>query len=127
MPVSVSTVTQNMNYFFTMYFLMEMLIKITGLGPRTYVKDGYNVFDCIVTVASLTDMIIALAPNVTSPGVLSVFRCFRLLRVFRLARSWKSLSRIIGVLITSLQSVGWLIVLLGLYLFITALAGMTVR
>lgn len=50
-------------------------------------------FDAIITVLAVIDMVLTLAPNVESPGVLSIFRCFRLLRVFRLARSWSSLNR----------------------------------
>ena len=61
-----------------------------------------------------------------STGMLSILRCFRLLRVFRLARSWTSLNRIIDVLISSMKSVSWLTLLLALFIFITGLLGMTV-
>ncbi len=48
----------------------------------------------------------------------------RLLRIFRLARSWKGLNRIIKVLLKAVQSVAWLTVLLFLFLFIAGLLGM---
>ena len=126
MPDSVATATRNCNFAFTMYFAIEMIIKITGLGPHLYVSDSFNIFDALVTIVGVLDMALTLAPNVESPGVLSVFRCFRLLRIFRLARSWKSLGRIIDVLLVSTKSVGWLTVLLALYVFIMGLLGMAV-
>ena len=127
MPESVSKGTDYSNYVFTMYFLREMIVKVTGLGPHAYVSDNFNIFDAIVTTIGVMEFAITMAPNVTSPGgAMSVFRAFRLLRIFRLARSWKSLNRIIKVLIASLLSVSWLTVLLFLYLFIGGLLGMTV-
>ena len=128
MPDSVQRGTDICNYIFTVYFLVEMIIKVTGLGPHAYVSDNFNIFDAIVTIVGVIEMALTLAPNVNaSGGPMSVFRAFRLLRIFRLARSWKSLNRIIMVLINSLASVGWLTVLLFLYLFIGGLLGMMVR
>lgn len=71
-------------------------------------------------------MALILSPDMPSTGALSVFRAVRLLRIFRLARSWKSLNRIVTILLDSLAAVFWLTALLFLYLFITGLLGMTV-
>ncbi len=125
MPEIVSTATQDTNFFFTCYFVLEMLLKLMGLGPRGYASDNFNLFDALVTLLGVLDMALTLAPNVTSPGALTVFRAFRLLRVFRLARSWRSLNRTVKVLVSSLVSVGWLTALLFLFLFISGLLGMT--
>ena len=127
MPESVQRGTDICNYIFTVYFLAEMLIKVTGLGPHAYISDNFNIFDAVVTIVGVIEMAMTLASVDASGGAMSVFRAFRLLRIFRLARSWKSLKRIIKVLIASLLSVGWLTVLLFLYLFIGGLMGMTVR
>ena len=97
MPDSISQGIQYTNFAFKMYFVLEMIIKLMGLGPRLYVSDNFNIFDALVTLLGVIDMALTLAPNIASPGALSVFRAFRLLRVFRLARSWKSLNRIITV------------------------------
>ena len=121
-----TTATQDANFAFTMYFVVEMTVKLMGLGPHRYVSDNFNIFDGLVTILGVIDMALTLAPNVTSPGAMSIFRAFRLMRVFRLARSWTSLNHIITVLLSSLASVGWLTALMFLYLFITGLLGMTV-
>ncbi|GAX86028.1 hypothetical protein CEUSTIGMA_g13443.t1 [Chlamydomonas eustigma] len=124
MPQEWVTGTTNANIAFSCYFVLEMLIKIIGMGPRQYAADSFNIFDFFVTLLGVVDMSLTLAPGVSSPGALSVFRTFRLLRVMRLARSWTGLNRIIQVLLSSLVSVGWLTVLLFMYIFITGLLGM---
>lgn len=127
MPSSVFKATETANTVFTMYFLCEMIIRITGVGPHPYISDGYNVYDGTVTIVGFVDVILIYS-NVSprSPGTLSIFRCLRLPRVFRLAHAWKSLRTTINVLISSITSVFWLTVLLFLFLFITGLFGMTV-
>jgi hypothetical protein len=55
---------------------------------------------------------------------LSVLRTFRLLRVFKLARSWKELNKVINTIGRSAASVAWLSVLLLLVVFVFALMGM---
>jgi hypothetical protein len=59
-------------------------------------------------------------------GSLSVLRTFRLLRVFKLARSWKELNRIINTIGRSIVSVGYLSLLLLLLVFVFALMGMQI-
>ena len=56
------------NEFFTWIFFAEMVFKLIGLGPRNYVGDSYNVFDCVVVSISLVDWIIAMAVDVENLG-----------------------------------------------------------
>ena len=60
--------------------MLELLLKLTGLGFVEYVRDRMNIFDGIVTVVSVLE--IALSGS----GSVSVFRTFRLLRLFKLVR-----------------------------------------
>lgn len=53
-----------------------------------------------------------------------MLRAFRLLRIFRLARTWKELNRIVTAMIKSVMSVSYLSLILLLFLFIFALLGM---
>lgn len=109
MPDELDLATNYINYAFTLCFVIEMILKLAGLGVGGYVSEGMNIFDGFVTIAGLVEMIIDLTPAQGSMGsYLSVLRAFRLLRVFRLARSWKSLNRIIKVLLSSIAAVSWL-------------------
>lgn len=49
------------NYIFTWLFTAEMIFKLIGLGPKQYIKDYYNVFDCCIVILSLIDFILALS------------------------------------------------------------------
>lgn len=66
-----------------------MILKLIGYGFKKYVKDGFNDFDAIVVFFGLLDFV-----NVGSKAV-TVFRCFRLLRIFKIVRSWSSLRKIL--------------------------------
>ena len=111
------------NYVFTAYFLMEMVVKIIGLGFKGYGQDSMNVFDAVVVVISVIEIIIGLATNSSGGGMFSVFRAFRLLRVFRLARNWKELNQVINTVFSSLASIAYLSLILLLFIFIFALLG----
>ncbi|KAG2489238.1 hypothetical protein HYH03_012259 [Edaphochlamys debaryana] len=124
MPSSVERATNIINYVLTCYFLVELVIKLTGFGFRKYFKDGMNVFDFLVVVISITEMLLDIIPSVAGVGPLSVLRAFRLLRVFRLARNWKELNMIIRAIFKSVGSTTWLLLLMLLFMFIAALMGM---
>jgi len=49
-----------LNDFFTWAFTFEMLLKITALGFKNYMRDRFNMFDCIVVIFSLIDFTISI-------------------------------------------------------------------
>jgi Ion transport protein len=110
------------NLALTIYFTVEMVIKLCGLGLRGYLADRMNAFDGVVVLASLVEILL------TSLGwhgaSLSVFRAFRLMRVFKLARRWEELNKIVRTVFKSLASIAYLSMLLLLFIFMMALLGM---
>ena len=87
--------SQTFNTIFTCAFVAEMLIKLCGLGFKEYCRDHFNIFDAVVVVLSLIDMIVSSATEEYDTPELSAFRGVRLLRVFKLARSWSSFRSIL--------------------------------
>jgi hypothetical protein len=81
------------NIAFTGVFLVEMIFKMLGLGLKEYVRDRFNVFDAIIVFISLGDTVLTQlfisSGNSSLSGVMTALRGFRLLRVFKLAKSWK--------------------------------------
>ena len=55
---SESLIYDYINSVSTFLFISEMLIKIIGLGLKTYLSDGMNLFDCVVCIVSLIEFII---------------------------------------------------------------------
>ena len=63
-----------------------------GIGVKGYMRDKFNIFDAIIVVLSSIDLIISLTTfNTQTEGnnSISAFRAFRLLRIFKLVKSWK--------------------------------------
>ena len=101
-----------------MIFAIEMILKLFGLGPKRYIMDRFNVFDAIVVIIGLLDFL-----HVGSKA-LTVFRCFRLLRIFKIVRSWSNLRKILQTVLESFASIANLALLMFLLIFIYALIGM---
>ena len=121
----VTEITDILNIFFTWAFVGEMIIKLIGLGFREYVLDSFNVFDCIVVILSLVDTIYsATTPSTSQSSALAAFRGVRLLRVFKLARSWPSFRDILAKIIVTIKDVSTFSVLLLMFMFIFTLLGM---
>ncbi|XP_036946333.1 sodium channel, voltage-gated, type I like, alpha b isoform X2 [Acanthopagrus latus] len=106
------------NLVFTGIFTAEMCFKIIALDPYYYFQEGWNVFDGIIVSLSLIELGLA---NVEG---LSVLRSFRLLRVFKLAKSWPTLNMLIKIIGNSVGALGNLTLVLAIIVFIFAVVGM---
>ena len=111
------------NVVFTVLFTLEMIMSMIGLGLKGYFSDGFNCFDCVVVILSLVELGAQIATQSREGGMFSILRGFRLLRIFKLVKSWTSLQNILHTVISSLPSVANLAVLAMLFLFIYALIG----
>ena len=49
---------QDANHLFTLIFLVEMVIKIIGLGPRQYAMDSFNIFDALIVIVSTAEWLV---------------------------------------------------------------------
>ncbi|XP_071642784.1 ca[2+]-channel protein alpha[[1]] subunit D isoform X5 [Temnothorax longispinosus] len=113
------------NMFFIVLFSMEMMLKMYSLGFQGYFVSLFNRFDCFVVIGSITEMILTNT-RVMPPLGVSVLRCVRLLRVFKVTKYWRSLSNLVASLLNSIQSIASLLLLLFLFIVIFALLGMQV-
>ncbi|CAH1103425.1 unnamed protein product [Psylliodes chrysocephalus] len=113
------------NMFFIALFTMEMLLKMYSLGFQGYFVSLFNRFDCFVVIGSIMEMILTNS-HVMPPLGISVLRCVRLLRVFKVTKYWRSLSNLVASLLNSIQSIASLLLLLFLFIVIFSLLGMQV-
>lgn len=105
-------------------FFLEMFIKIIGIGIVEYAKDKFNLFDCVVVVVSTVENIISYVGIFLSGGTISALRALRLLRVFKLARSWTSFRKLLEKIIVSIKDISNFSILLFLFIFVYTLLGM---
>uniref|UniRef100_A0A8D2BRL9 Sodium channel protein n=1 Tax=Sus scrofa TaxID=9823 RepID=A0A8D2BRL9_PIG len=106
------------NLVFTGIFTAEMVLKLIAMDPYEYFQQGWNIFDSIIVTLSLVELGLA---NVQG---LSVLRSFRLLRVFKLAKSWPTLNMLIKIIGNSVGALGNLTLVLAIIVFIFAVVGM---
>uniref|UniRef100_A0A1I8GVU8 Voltage-dependent L-type calcium channel subunit alpha n=1 Tax=Macrostomum lignano TaxID=282301 RepID=A0A1I8GVU8_9PLAT len=122
-PLWLENFQNKANYAFVAMFTFEMLLKMYSLGIRTYYSFLFNKFDFFVVIASLTE--VALTETNVMPNLgISVLRCARLLRVFKVTRYWSSLRNLVASLLASIKSIASLLLLLFLFIVIFALLGM---
>jgi voltage-gated sodium channel len=97
-------------------FVVEIAIRILAYWPRPlrFFANGWNLFDFVVVTTSLLPQAGAFAV---------VARLARLLRVTRVVSAFPELRLIIGTMVRSIPSMGHVIVLLSLLLYVYAVLG----
>ncbi|EQB77873.1 sodium channel protein type 9 subunit alpha [Camelus ferus] len=103
---------------FTGIFAAEMVLKLIAMDPYEYFQVGWNIFDSLIVTLSLVELFLADVEG------LSVLRSFRLLRVFKLAKSWPTLNMLIKIIGNSVGALGNLTLVLAIIVFIFAVVGM---
>ena len=116
-----------------MIFLTEMVFKLLGLGFKLYLYQNENIFDMVIVILSTADLVIYFyskdeghseADHFGPKNIIQVFRIFRLLRVFKLARSWESFNFFLQTIANTLAKVSSFTVLLGIFIFMYAMVGL---
>ena len=99
-------------------FAVEIVLKLAALGQNwpKFFKDGWNVFDFVVVT-------VCLMPFGTEFA--AVFRLVRILRVLRLISALPRLQLIVGALLKSIPSIGYVGVLLTLLFYVFAVLGVS--
>jgi voltage-gated sodium channel len=113
---SIGGVLIGLNILVQLIFICEISIRLAAYFPdlRRFFRDGWNTFDFIIIVGSL---IPAAGPMAT------VARLSRLLRVMRLISALPELRLIVSTMLRSIPSMGNVILLLGLLLYVYAILG----
>ena len=116
------------NYFFTIVFTFEAIIKIIALSIRGYFSKGWNIFDFLIVLISYVTLIIGFASqtNVGGPKQSTIARAFRIGRIFRLITKAKFLRVIFNTIIYTIPSLANVGALLMLLIFIFSILGVQI-
>ncbi|XP_046904125.1 two pore channel protein 1 isoform X2 [Hypomesus transpacificus] len=90
--------------FLTIYGV-EVLLKITGLGPMAYFSSGWNLFDFSVTVFAFLGLI-ALAFDMEPFYFIVVLRPLQLLRLFKIKQRYRNVLDTMFELFPRMASLG---------------------
>jgi len=113
------------NVVFTIIFTIEMGCKLAGLGIWGYSADPFNIFDGVIVISSLVELVFFLGwPAGSGPSGFAALRTFRLLRVFKLLRFMKGLQEILKAVMSTVVDLQYFSLIMILFVFICALLGM---
>jgi len=112
-----------LNIFFTFFFTTECLLKIIAFGLRTFLYDGFNVFDLIVVISSIQGIYFEYSGQKGSTYflILRTLRVFRILKLFRIG----DLRVLIDSITYTMPVILPYIALLVFFMYIFALVGMS--
>uniref|UniRef100_A0A183CB81 Voltage-dependent calcium channel type A subunit alpha-1 n=1 Tax=Globodera pallida TaxID=36090 RepID=A0A183CB81_GLOPA len=112
------------NTALTAVFTVESILKILAFGVRNYFKDGWNRFDFITVVGSITDALVTeFGGHFVSLGFLRLFRAARLIRLLQQGYTIRIL---LWTFVQSFKALPYVCLLIGMLFFIYAIVGMQV-
>ena len=117
---NISNLLKTLNYFFTIIFIIECLLKMFAYGIRPYFHIGWNKFDFFVILVSLIDWVVNSVDGIDA-SFLKTFQIIRVLKVLTVSRVLRLVKALIGLekLIQTLQwSISALINVLSLTIII---------
>ncbi|PIK39623.1 putative voltage-dependent T-type calcium channel subunit alpha-1H-like [Apostichopus japonicus] len=117
-PQELTDAIEVSNLIFSSIFALEMIMKVAAYGIFGYIKNGFNVFDGIIVIVSIIEVM------QQGSGGLSVLRTFRLLRILKLVRFMPALRRQLLVMLRTMDNVATFFSLLALFIFIFSVLGM---
>ncbi len=97
-------------------FIVEIVVKMVAEGkkPWLYFTDAWNIFDFIIVAAAFLPF---------GGSSVAILRLLRLLRVLKLVKALPKLQMLVGALLKSIPSMGYVSILLLLLFYIYAVAG----
>ena len=129
---TIKVFVSNVGWFFTIAFIIEMLLKIVVLGfihsktpsMPAYLRSGWNILDFCVVVISILTIMAESVPALKVVSSLKALRTFRALRPLRLISRLEGMKQVINTLLKSVPSVGTLGVVALLFFTIFDIVGM---
>jgi len=116
------TVLENI---FTLFFLVEMLIKFKYDGVKDYFSMKANILDCIIVMTAVVDNwmlgIFMTQEEKDQYSFLSALKLVRLARILKLLKMKRELKLLVESIVSSLSSMVWLSVLLAILIYAVAI------
>lgn len=106
------------NYVLVFLFCIESTLKLIASGLREFFRKKYNIFDLIILLISIYEILIL---NKTTFAILRVLRIYRL---FKLMTKWRTVAIILKCIHATVKEMGYYILLLFILIYVFALIGM---
>lgn len=115
--------SEQINYVFTFIFNFEMVVKLIGLG-KMYFHIYWNVFDMLIVISSDVGIVMELLElGQNFSGTMTIFRAFRIMRMFKLIRSSPQMRILLDTVLNILPQITNVMSLILLLFFIYSALG----
>eukprot|EP00754_Rhynchopus_humris_P029964 Rhum_TRINITY_DN15245_c7_g1::Rhum_TRINITY_DN15245_c7_g1_i3::g.146886::m.146886 len=113
--------THKADYIFTNLFVVEMLLKLVGLGLYSrhdaYIRDSWNLMDGIIVISGMIAFLMDVVLNLRGPA-LTGLRAFRLLRPLKAVQAFPAVRILIQSILVSLPALGDVFILYFFFLLV---------
>uniref|UniRef100_A0A4W3H9V4 Voltage-dependent L-type calcium channel subunit alpha-1S-like n=1 Tax=Callorhinchus milii TaxID=7868 RepID=A0A4W3H9V4_CALMI len=127
-----SYLSDQLNVVFTGLFTLEMVLKLCAFKAKGYFGDPWNVFDFLIVIGSIVDVILSEVDVSTSESEdssrisINFFRLFRVMRLVKLLSRGEGVRTLLWTFIKSFQALPYVALLIVMLFFIYAVIGMQV-
>ncbi|XP_034552541.1 dihydropyridine-sensitive L-type skeletal muscle calcium channel subunit alpha-1-like [Notolabrus celidotus] len=148
----VTKLSDMLNLIFTVLFTVEMILKLMAFKARGYFGDPWNVFDFVIVIGSVVDVILsevdtalassgglyclhgcaetnpmqAIAASENASVSITFFRLFRVMRLVKLLNRSEGIRNLLWTFIKSFQALPHVALLIVMLFFIYAVIGMQI-
>ena len=110
----------------TYFFIVEFTLKVIAQGlfrhKNSYLRNGWNVVDCIVVVTSIVEMILWTLARDLIPSI-KALRALRVLRPLRSVKRVPRLRRLVSIMLRSLPELGNTLVFMLFFFLVFGIIG----
>jgi voltage-gated sodium channel len=111
-----STFLYYLDQFITIYFLVEIIIKMSAeKNILDFFKSGWNIFDFVIVAITLIPL--------ENSSIAAIARLLRIFRILRLITSRPELKKIIDMLIGAVPSIVDIVILMFIIFYVYAIIG----
>ena len=89
MPAQLLASLESVNLVLTIAFTVELLLKLAGHGVAPFCGEPHNVFDALIVVTSLLEVVVSYSPHIDIGIPFSVPSTFEIIATPPRLRSWR--------------------------------------
>ena len=108
---------------FTVVYIIELIMKQIGLGPKEYFSNGFNVLDFTLVCTSLLSFVMKDLKGLTAGRMFRILRLFRAARLVRLLKKYHAVRKLLATVTKSWGALLNVVFFIAVWLVILAVMG----
>jgi hypothetical protein len=107
---------------FVAEFVMKTIVMGFCIGPKTYIKDSWNVLDFVIVFFSIVNWVMSYM-NLSDVGFVKGFRALRALRPLRVVSKNEGIKTVVNSLLRSIPALINVLMIIILFLLVFGILG----